>query len=469
VTRYLIFVVTSLSFLLVSISGTTITVAFPQITQVFHTSLIVAGWVLTMAQITATAFMPMAGKAGEVFGAKRIYLLAISTFVFGSLICAVSPDIEILIFARFIQTMGLAAILPVATTLVSDAFPEARPQAIGLFASIMPIGYIIGPNIGGWLVASFGWRSIFWLNIPLGLLVLLTSFILLKSKKGEGGHLDWLGSGYFTASVACFLVALSIFGDLSGGYKWVLPVLLLFASAVLMIAFVRRERVTANPVIELRFLTAKPFLSANIFNSLYGTAALGLMSFIPLLATSVYGMGTLASGLILTPRSIGMLIATITASVNLPRWGYRWPMFAGTLMLATSLVLFGLEPRGLNLSWLHVSDTVILGVILFLAGLSVGMISPAANNACIDLIPERVGMITGLRGMFRQTSSAVSIAVTTVVLQNFAAIGRGFTVMFYALAAVMLLAIPYVFAMPKAPNDRMAGEKFTPESPKPAF
>ncbi len=82
------------------------------------------------------------------------------------------------------------------------------------------------------------------------------------------------------------------------------------------------------------------------------------------------------------------------------------------------------------------------------------IISPAANNACIDLIPERVGMITGLRGMFRQTGSAISIAITTVVLQNFALIGRGFTVMFYALAAAMLVTVPTIFAMPKAPSDK---------------
>ncbi len=371
-TKYLIFGVTSLAFLLVSISGTTITVAFPQITTDFHVSLIFAGWVLTIAQITATAFMPLGGKAGEIFGAKQIYILAIALFIVGSFICAVSPNIEILLAGRFIQTTGLACILPVATALVSEAFPDSRPQAIGFFATIFPIGNIIGPNIGGWLVADYGWRSVFWLNIPLGLLVLVASIILLKSKKGEGGRLDWLGSSYFTGSIVSFLVALSIFGNMQNSNLWAIPVVLLIASVILMISFVRRERRISNPVIELGFMTGKPFLSANIFNSVYGMAALGLMSFIPLLATSVYNMSTLASGLILTPRSVGMLAASIVASLYLPKWGYRWPMVIGTLILVLCLVLFGTEPRGISLSWLHLSDTVVLGAILFLVGIGIG-------------------------------------------------------------------------------------------------
>ena len=467
-TKYLIFGVTSLSFLIIAISGTSVTVAFPQITSSFHSSLILAGWVLGIVQLTATAVMPLGGKAGEIFGVKRIYMASLLSFVIGSLICAMAPNIEILIFGRFIQAIGSGCVLPVATVIISDAFPDNRQQAIGFFTSIMPIGNIIGPNVGGWLVQTYGWRSVFWLNIPLGIIVFIVSLIMLKSRKGEGGQLDLVGTGFFTGSLSSFLVALSTFGDIkSGGPVWLPPVLLVLA-VIFMVAFIRRENRVKNPIIDLGLIKAKPFLAANAFNLFYGMAVLGVMSFIPLFATSVYGMSTLASGLIITPRSAGMLLGSIVTSLNLPKWGYRIPMLVGTGTIIFCLVILGLEPGDFNLLSLHVSSTLTLAILMFFAGAGMGITAPAANNACIDLIPERIGMITGLRGMFRQTGSAISIALTAVVLENFAMMTQGFTVVFFGLAVVLLVTIPTIFAMPKAANDRGMVGKVIKESPGPA-
>ncbi len=464
-TRYLIFGVTSLSFLLVAISGTTVAVAFPLITTEFHASLILAGWVLSINQLTATVLMPLGGKAGEIFGTKRVYLISLAVFTVGSLICALAPNIEVLIFGRLLQAIGLGSILPLATAIVSDAFPDSRQQAIGFFASIIPIGNVIGPNIGGWMVESFGWRSTFWLNIPLGIIVFFVSLKLLKPRKGEGGQLDLLGTGYFTGSLSAFLIALSSLGDISSGGTWLLPAVLFAASIIFMLAFLRREGRIKNPLIEMQFIKKRPFLAANIFNLFYGMAALGIMSFVPLFATSVYGMTTLASGLILTPRSVGMVLATIVTSLYLPRWGYRGPMLTGTGLIVLSLVLLGIETSGLNILGIQLSGAVVLGVVLFLVGTGMGIIAPAANNACIDLMPERIATITGLRGMFRQSGSAISIAVTALVLHSVPDIGRGFSVVYYGLAAILMLTAPVVFAMPKSAGDLMPTGKTGNQTP----
>jgi EmrB/QacA subfamily drug resistance transporter len=459
VTRYFVFGVTSLSFLLVAISGTTVSVAFPVITSEFHVSLILASWVLGINQLMATAFMPLGGKAGEIWGTKRVYLISIVVFTVGSLICALTPDIWVLIFGRFLQAIGLGTILPLATSIVSEAFPESRQQAIGFFSTILPIGNIIGPNIGGWMVESFGWRSTFWLNIPLGIIVIIVSLKLLKSGKGQGGQLDLLGTGYFTGSLSSFLIALNTLGNIQSGVSWLLPIALVIASAVLMLAFLRREKRIENPVIDLQLIVKKPFLAANIFNLFYGTAALGVMNFIPLYATSVYGMSTMASGFILTPRSVGTVIASIVTSLYLPKWGYRGPMLVGTGIIVLSLFLLGFEPSGINISGIHLSGTFIIGALLFLAGVGMGITAPAANNACIDLLPEHVGTITGLRGMFRQSGSAISIAVTSLALESSAAMSRGFSIVYFGMGIVMLMTIPVVFAMPKSATDLSATPK----------
>jgi EmrB/QacA subfamily drug resistance transporter len=459
VKKYIIFAVTSLSFLLVAISSTTISVAFPDITTEFNVSLILAGWVLGINQLMATAFMPLGGKAGEIWGTKRVYIISIAVFTVGSLICAVADNIWVLIAGRFLQAIGLGSILPLATVIVSDAFPNNRQQVIGFFTSILPIGNIIGPNIGGWMVESFGWRSTFWLNIPLGLIVIFVSLKLLKSEKGEGGRLDLPGTGYFTGGLSSFLIALSTIGNAQSGGSWLVPVALLAMSVIFMIAFYKREGRVKNPMIDLTLIKTSPFLAANVFNLLYGMAMLGVMSFIPLFATSVYGMSTMASGVILTPRSAGMLIASIVTSIMLPKWGYRGPMLAGTVICVLSLVLLGLKPSDITVFDAHFSSAVAVGAILFLAGAGMGIIAPAANNACIDLLPDRIGTITGLRGMFRQSGSAISIALTALILEMIPDISLGFTIVFYGLAVIMLITTPVIFMMPKSARDSMPVKK----------
>jgi EmrB/QacA subfamily drug resistance transporter len=459
VTKYIIFTVTSLSFLLVAISGTTVSVAFPDITSSFNASLILAGWVLSINQLAATAIMPLAGKAGDIFGGKLTFLISIAVFTIGSLLGAIAPNIEFLIGARFIQAIGLGSFLPLGTAIVSDQFPDSRQQAIGLFTSIMPIGMIIGPNIGGWLVDAFGWRSVFWLNIPLGVLVFIASFFLLKPGKKEEGHLDLAGAGLFTGSLSALLIALSDIGSNPGKSSWFLPGLLLAAAVVLMLIFIRREGRIENPIIDLQLLKKRPFLAANIFNLLYGASVLGIMSFIPLYATSIYGMSTLESGLILTPRSVGTMAASIVTSILLPKWGYRWPMLCGTGIMVLSLFLLGLEATGINVLGVHLSGTMILLIIMFISGVGMGVTAPAANNACIELMPHRLATITGVRGLFRQSGSAISIAVTALILQNFSNMNQGFTIVFFGLAAILVITAPLVFAMPRAAGALYPTEK----------
>jgi EmrB/QacA subfamily drug resistance transporter len=420
--RYIVFAICGLALLLVSISGTSVSVAFPSITTDFNASLILAGWVLSINQLAGTAIMPLAGKAGDIFGGKRCFLIALAVFTIGSLLSALSPSIYFLIAARFIQALGAGAFLPIATSIVSDQFPNARQQAIGLFSSVFPIGMIIGPNIGGWLVAEFGWRSVFWLNIPLGTAVFIATFFLLKAGKGEGGRLDFSGAGLFSGMLSAFLIALSEIGNTENSVSWLAAGILFALAIVLGILFFRHEGRAENPVIDLQMLKEKPFFAANMFNLLYGMAVLGVMSFVPLYAISIFGMSTLESGLILTPRSIGMVVTSVITSLLLPKWGYRWPMIVGTGILVLSLVLLGMELTDINMG-VHLSGTIILAMIMFISGVGMGVVAPAANNACIELMPHRIATITGVRGMFRQSGSAMSIAISAMVLENFSNIG----------------------------------------------
>jgi EmrB/QacA subfamily drug resistance transporter len=435
----------------VAISGTAISVAFPVITSSFGASLILAGWVLSSYQLVATATMPLAGKAGDIFGGKLIFMVSLSVFTIGSLLCAVAPNIQFLIASRFIQGIGGGSFMPLAAGIVADEFPRARQQAIGLFTSIFPIGQIIGPNLGGWMVHAFGWRSIFWFNVPLGAIAFIASALLLRSGQREEGHMDLAGAGLFTGSLFAFIGGLSEMGSSNDKSSWVLSGLLFVAAVVSMIAFIRHEGKSKNPIIDLQVLKEKPFMAANIYNLVFGACTFGIMSFVPLYAVSIYGMSILESGLILTPRSVGMMVASAVTSISLMRWGYRWPMLIGTSATVLSLFLLGVEARGINVMGIQLGSTALLIVIMLLSGIGMGVAAPAANNACIELMPDRVATITGVRGMFRQSGGAISIAVTSLLLHNIADMAHGFALVFFGLAILMILTAPFVFAMPRAP------------------
>lgn len=453
--RYFIFGVISLGLLMVAISGTAVSVAFPIITSSFGISLVLAGWVLTIFQLVAIVTMPLAGKAGDIFGVKRVFLLSLTSFTLGSLLCALAPNIELLILSRALQGIGAGSFLPVATSIAAREFPGSRQQAIGLFTSIFPIGQIIGPNLGGWLVETFGWRSVFWVNVPIGVVAITAALLLVRGDERGKGDLDLLGAGLLTASVFALLMGLSQLGNGKG--SWFGSGALFLSTGLMVTTFLWHERRAKAPIIDLEVLSERPFLAANIFNFAMGACVMGVMAFIPLYAVSIFHMTVFQSGFVLTPRSVAMIAASALTSMFLVRWGYRQPMLVGTLLTVANLILLAASSLGLGTTiWFHINGVALVSGVMLLAGVGMGMQAPAANNACIELMPHRVATITGVRGMFRQIGGAVSIAITSLVLERTGDMAHGFFFVFTGLAVVLLASIPAIFMMPASPRDVLA-------------
>lgn len=453
--RYLIFAVVGMVLLLGALSSTSVSVAFPTIISSFNTSLIVAGWVMGSYQLTYIATTALGGKASDALGRKRTLMLSLGVFILGSLLCSVAPNVELLILFRLMQGIGGGALMPSATGIVADEFPLARQRVIGLLVSIWPIGMIIGPNVGGWMVTALGWRSVFWLNIPVAVGILIATALLLKPGRREKVYIDLQGAALFTASLLAFMLAISAMGN--GAAQWGIAAILLIACIAFIVLFARRESRSQNPVIDVEMLRARPFLAANVYNFVFGAAAWGILTFVPLYAVSIYGMTTFRSGLILTPMSAGMIVASTVTSFFLLRWGYRWPMLIGTTATVLSLAFLGMQPGNTGILGVQLSSTVVLLIVLGFSGLGQGVLLPAANNACIDLMPQQIGTITGMRAMFRQGGGAVGTVATSLVLHNTSDMARGFYIVFLGLAAMLLVTIPTIFGMPscaKAPATR---------------
>lgn len=449
---YPIFAAASLSLFMVSMDGTAVAVALPSLIREFDTTVVWAGWTLSIYMIAVASVMPLMGRLSDTFGRKPLYLASLLLFTLSSLACGLAPNIATLVACRFLQGLGAAGFLPTAVGIVSDQLPESRERAIGLFSSIFSVGGIVGPNLGGWIVSHYSWRYLFYINLPIGLGLLLLILLLLEAPPPTAmrARVDVAGAALFCGAILFLMVSLNRLAESLTPATWPLTGLSLALSLGGLALFFRHERAAPNPLLDLALLQSRPFFAANLYNLLLGAGIFGIVSFIPLYATTVHHLSTLLSGLILTPRSVGVICTSTLTSFYLARWGYRAPMLWGVGILAAGTLLLGdvqfLVARALGIQG---GATALLAGEVLLLGLGMGIASPASNNACIDLMPSHVATITGLRGMFRFVGGALGISLATIILRVSATPATGFRNAFVAAGLLQFLAVPLVFFLPR--------------------
>ncbi len=455
--RYVFFVLASLALLMSSIDSTIVAVAIPQLTGALHAPLTWVGWTLTAYQLVQVVMMPLAGRLSDALGRKRVFLCCAGVFTLGSLLCGLAPSIGFLILFRAFQALGGGGLMPSAVGIVSDQFGNRRAQARGLFSSIFPMGAIIGPNLGGFILHNWSWRELFFINVPLGVVVVVGVKILLQDDRAAERKLDvdFRGIALFAGAVLALMYGMTAVGNdpalLSSPLLWAL----MGASGGLFALFLRHTRVTAAPLVRYDLLARNPFLAANLYNFFYGVAALGFSSFVPYYAVVRYGMSAFESGAVLTPRAIAMIVVSALASLYVIRLGYRLPMIAGLVLVSLGLILAGQGWMSLELGPLTIGGFWLLAAIIAINGVGSGLGAPASSNASLDLAPKDAAALTGLRGMFRQTGAAVGTATVVMALSFFPDKAQGLSVIFVALSGLLLLTIPLVFMIPDTARERL--------------
>jgi EmrB/QacA subfamily drug resistance transporter len=448
--RYLIFFSIGLSLLMYAIDATAVVVAFPNLIKAFDTNVLWAAWTISIYLVAVSSMMPLMGKLSDSFGRKKVFLISLILFTSSSLACGLSPNIYSLVAFRFLQGIGGASFLPTAAGIASDQFPEHRERAIGLFSSIFPIGGMIGPNLGGWIVSRYSWRYIFYINLPIGMILIALIIILLEdSEVLSRPRIDFVGASFFFGAILFLMVGLNLIAENLSLLSILLTGLFFVVSLLSFYLFFHQQKKDSNPILDMTLLKSKPFLAANVYNLMGGAGVFGIFSFVPLYATSVHQLSTLVSGMILTPRSLGMISASALTSFMLKRWGYRWPMVLGTTIISfTTILLAGPGFQLLKMTGTHLGVPQTLAVLIMFIGIGQGIAVPASNNACIELMPEKVATITGLRGMFRSVGGAFGISLITIILHLSSTPAHGFRIAFISFGLGLLFTIPLVFLMP---------------------
>lgn len=438
---WLIFGVTSIALFMSSLDGTIVATGLPTLRRELHTSINWTSWTITGYQLGLVVAMPIAGRVADSFGRKRVFLGAAVLFTTSSLLCGLSRNIDMLIAVRALQATGGAAFMPAASGIVMETFGNNGQRALGLFSSIFPLGALAGPVAGGIILTAWSWRGIFLVNVPIGVAFTLLAWKCLPSSARPGGRPDFAGALLMGGGVLGLMLAITDLGSKSVGLTS-LPFLVPFGVSVTCgWLFLRHLTRTPAPLIPLHLLKGRAFAATNLVNLVWGACAIGFGSLVPLFAEDRFGLTPLAAGTLLTARAIGEIMLAVFAAVLIHRTGYRIPIVGGIVLIAGGLAMIATRPE-------IVSPYVWLSLGATLTGLGTGLSAPAANNASIELAPDDVGAITGLRGAVRQGGAILGILLVTSVAAHTGHEVATLEHAFFVLAALLVCMVPVVFVVP---------------------
>jgi len=452
--RHIGFALAALAVLMASIDGTITVVALPQLTDSLHTSLSWVGWTLTSYQLVQIVMYPLAGQLSDMFGRRRVFLFCVTTFTVASLLCGLAPNVFFLIAFRAAQAVGGGGLMPTVIGLIADEYRRHRAQAIGLISSIMPIGSIVGPNLGGFLLENWSWRALFFINIPIGI-VLVLGFVFLMPKTQDGQtrarlHVDATGLIQFIGAIVSLMYGMTLIADNPAQASNPLVWALFAASAVLAVAFFRHVRRTPDAIMDYRLLARSPFLAANLYNFLFGAVTMGFYSFIPYYAVVKYGLSPFESAAVLTPRALVVMLTSFVASLFVKRLGYRLPMLVGMLFVGVTFLLMAQGWSNVQLGGVTIQGFWLLATLIAIGGFGMGVASPASSNVAIDQAPDKAASITGIRGTFRLAGGTISITCVVLALSFFSDQAAGLDTIFKVFTAVLLVTVPLVLMIPEA-------------------
>ncbi len=446
--RWLVFAIVSIALFMSSLDATIVSTGLPTIGRALHTHLAWASWTMTAYQLGLVTAMPVAGRVADLLGRKSVFVTAALVFTGASLACGSAGSIAVLVPLRALQAVGGAAFLPAASGMVVDSFGPDRHRALGLFSSVFPLGALAGPIAGGIILTDWTWRGLFLVNVPVGAIFTLLALRYLPGSPRRQGHADLLGAALIGGAVLSTMLAITAFGTRHGSVSTVAaPALVAVTCGGLLLA---RASSSADPVIPARLLRGRSFVSMHTLNFVWGAAVIGLGSLVPLVAEERYHLGPLPAGTLLTARASSEVGIAIAVSFLIHRTGFRLPILAGIASISAGLVLIALSPPAIPpYLWL------MLGAAL--TGIGIGVSAPAANNASLELAPDDVGAISGLRGATRQFGAIVAVATTTSLMDRSTEHTVVLLGSFAALGVLLLVMSPLAMSLPDGPRERSSG------------
>lgn len=441
-------------FFVLLLDTTIVAVASPRIQADLGADVAGLFWVTAGYLLAFSVPLLVAGRLGDLFDPKRVYLFGMGGFAGASALCGLAPSIGWLIAFRVLQGLGAAAMAPQPLTLIRRLFAEnERGRALGIWGSVAASATLLGPVLGGLLTATLDWRWIFWVNVPLCAIALLAGIRVIPGSQGGVTRFDLLGAVSSTAGLSLLVWALLSWRTLS------LPVLVtavVLATVLLVFFYFRERREGTEALAPLRLYRSSGYLSASVAMAALGATVLAMALPTMLYIQDVRGLGPIESALVMSPDAVVAVVLSPIAGRWMDRVGARRPAILGMTLLTVSLLLIGLVVVLKMSPWWITAGAAILGAANALAW------APLSAVAMASADPDAAGGASGLFNTVRQVGAVAGVAVTGAVL---AGLGSSPTLAFgVVFAFISLVAVAGTVATARLPAHMPGREISLPPS-----
>ncbi|WP_246861352.1 MFS transporter [Bacillus cytotoxicus] len=400
-----------MGFVMATLDVTVVNVAIADIQEKLQMSLSSTTWIVDGYMLTFASLLLAGGSLANRYGAKNIYLIGLMIFVTASVLCALAPTGAILIIARALQGGGAALFMPSSLSLLAVSYPDAKKRAkmFGIWSAVVSIASGLGPFVGGVLVNIFGWRSIFLINIPIGIIGLLMAYLIVTHPPGKKGELNILN--HILGIIALAGLAFTLIEGPSLGWSTFPIIIASIVTVITAVLFIYTERRVKEPIIPIKLFNNSSFLSANLVGFLINFALFGGIFMFGLFLQKAEGASPFIAGIELLPMMTVFIIGNLLFTRLTTRLGVKFLMLASIAIAGiSSLLLMLIVPS---------APYWILAVIYALANLGVGVAVPAMTATVMQAAGKEHANITGATlNANRQVGALVGVAIMGIVLHE---------------------------------------------------
>ncbi|WP_000155157.1 MFS transporter, partial [Bacillus cereus] len=423
----------AMGFIMATLDVTVVNVAVADIQEKLQISLSSTTWIVDGYMLFFASLLLAGGSLANRYGAKNIYLIGLTIFVIASVLCALAPTGTILIVARSIQGVGAALFMPSSLSLLAISYPDANKRAkmFGIWSAIVSISSGLGPFVGGVLVNTFGWRSIFLINIPIGIIGLLMAYFIVTSSPGKKGNLNIFN--HILGIITLAGLSFTLIEGPSLGWSSSSIIIALIVTIVTATLFISIERRVKDPIIPMKLFNNSSFSSANLVGFLINFALFGGIFMFGLFLQKAKGASPFIAGVELLPIMAVFVIGNLLFARLTTRLGVKIPMLVSITIagIGSLLLMFSVSSAPY---W-------ILAVIYAIANLGVGVAVPAMTATVMQAAGKEHANIAGATlNANRQVGALVGVAIMGVVLHEAHSWYNGATIAFLVMSIAYLVA-----------------------------
>jgi EmrB/QacA subfamily drug resistance transporter len=397
---------------MIMLDNTVVNVALPSIAADLQIGLSELEWIVTGYALTFASLMLSGGKLADLLGRRLIFIVGLAIFTLSSLVCGLAGSGELLIGARVVQGAGAALMNPATLSIIAATFPpRQRGMAIGIWAGVSAMALAIGPLVGGLLTEHISWSWIFFVNVPIGVIAIAASLLLIPESKDESAEQRLDLPGLLTSGIGLFALTYGLIE--ANTYGWTSSRIVgAFAVAVAMlVAFVLLETRQRLPMLDLSLFRNGTFAGANLAVLLVALAMFGVFFFVSLYMQGVLGYSAVESGAAFLPLTILIMLTAPIAGKTSDRFGSRWLMTVGMILIAVQLFYF--SRLGVEESYWSILPAMILG------GFGMSMVMTPSAAAAIRALPvDKAGVGSAVLNAFRQVGGSMGIAVIGAIMAH---------------------------------------------------